>query len=192
MASHVIHKDVPSNGVDGLSVENETKESVQIHHLSNSNTKLGMITIKINSKSNSYMREVLQQFPYFKVKFSNRWNCKHEKDDINVDTKHVNIENKTDKSDIKDQDENSTNINIVNIGDNLPFDLDVFDVLINIPQTMTIDIELPLNRLKSLFRCESFFGLDIIDQNMINRYFKLGFYVCLFCKDSVSRLHMNK
>lgn len=146
--------------------------------------KLDMVTVTINSQSKSYVQQVLEQLPYFAAKFSSRWmndweeNDEKQNDidgcDIHVDTVGDASEGDIDAMPNDNIKLKSLTCTQVNVGDNLEFGLDVFDVLINIPQTMTIDPELPLSSLKALLQCQVYFGLNVIDRNMIHKYFELS------------------
>ena len=117
------------------------------------NTNHNYVQIKINGKTDTYSTEVLEQLPFFKTKFSQRWNGIGSKITTNKDKK---------------QDK-------VDIGNDMPFSLNTFDTLVNLPQTMTIPSDLAINKLESLLECEIYFGVDIIDNDMITRYFELSF-----------------
>ena len=166
------------------------EEKLEFEDLSDSTVQqsddLQYVRIKINSKGKTYDREVLKQLPYFEARLSGRWDNEVKKYnitgdiDVDVDTK-VNI---IDSSSGIESDENtiaeSKVMTTVNIGDDMPFTLDVFDVLITIPQTMVIDVDFALTNLPALLHCESYFMLDIIDQNMIKRYLELSQYMYMY------------
>ena len=120
-------------------------------------TNRNYMQIKINDNSDTYPTEVLEQLPFFQTKFSQRWNHNSSKTANNNDQKHDKVD----------------------IGKDMPFSLNTFDTLINLLQTMTIPSDLPIHQLESLLECEIYFGVDIIDNDMIKRYFELSIDVAL-------------
>ena len=134
------------------------------------------VSIKINEKSKAYDILVLKQLPYFEARLSDRWNTNNESGNRNckvTTSLDIDVDTKLDSTDSHNI-ESKSDVTTINVGDDMSFTLDIFETLINIPQTMSIDSHFPVNSLESLLHCESFFLLDVIDQDMVNRYLELS------------------
>ena len=129
----------------------------------------------INQKTKEYSATALIQFPYFDAFLSDRWNSKVQTE---TNSNKDNNDEITTKMESKVSDDTSkkcdASTKAINIGNDMPFTLDNFDELINIPQKKYIDVRLKPNDLNLLLECESFFGLKMIDNNMIVQYLELS------------------
>ena len=129
---------------------------------------LDLMPVTINQKTKEYSVNALIQFPYFDAFLSDRWNKKSKNRNV------MKTESKISNAHAPPILSNQINKKGIDVGNNMPFTLDIFDELINITQKRYIDVHLRTNDLSTLLECELFFGSKIIDKNMIVQYFELS------------------